>query len=114
MIIQNTNSPNQVASMGTRVSDNAPAPVAEAPIQVTAPQPSPQQLKTAVDGINQAMRQSRQNLEFTVDTGTKMSVVKVVDTETGQLVLQIPSKVTLAIAESIGQSQHGMLLSQKV
>ncbi len=114
MIIQNTNSPNQVAPIGTRVSDNAPAPVAGAPIQIATPQPSSQQLKTAVDGINQAMRQSNQNLEFTVDTGTKMSVVKVVDTETGQLLLQIPSKVTLAIAQSIDQSQHGMLLSQKV
>lgn len=118
MIIQDTNM-NQAALPVRRVSNDAPKVVANTPEQVTPQQPSSQQLKNAVDSINQAMRQSKQNLELSVDPDTKTPIVKMVDTETGKLIRQFPSDAVLAIASSIdkflqqNQFQQGLLLKQK-
>ena len=118
MIIQNTNT-NQAVLPVRRVSDDAPKVVANTPEQVPPQQPSSQQLKNAVDDINQAMRQSKQNLELSIDPDTKTPIVKMVDTETGELIRQFPSEAVLAIASSIdkflqqNQFQHGLLLKQK-
>lgn len=118
MIIHNTNM-NQAALPARLVSNDAPKVVANTPEQVTSQQPSPAQLKNAVDNINQAMRQSNQNLELSIDPDTKTPIVKMVDTETGELIRQFPSEAVLAIANSIdkfllqNQFQHGLLLKQK-
>jgi flagellar protein FlaG len=126
MIIQNSTT-NQAAAPARLASDGAPNVVITAPsnvegrsggavAQAASQQPSSQQLQNAVDGINQAMRQSNQNLEFSVDPGTKKPIVKMVDTQTGELIRQFPSEETLAIARSIDQflQRQGLLLSQKV
>jgi flagellar protein FlaG len=126
MIIQNSTT-NQAAAPARLASDGAPNAVITAPsnaeaqssvavAQVASQQPSSQQLQNAVDGINQAMRQSNQNLEFSVDPGTKKPIVKMVDTQTGELIRQFPSEETLAIARSIDQflQRQGLLLNQKV
>lgn len=81
--------------------------------QVAEQQPSAAQLQHVVDNINKVMKQSDRNLEFTVDTDTKKPIVKLVDTETGELIRQIPSEETLAIARSIDRFQQGLLLRQK-
>jgi flagellar protein FlaG len=126
MIIQNSTT-NQAAAPARLASDGEPNAVITAPsnaeaqssvavAQVASQQPSSQQLQNAVDGINQAMRQSNQNLEFSVDPGTKKPIVKMVDTQTGELIRQFPSEETLAIARSIDQflQRQGLLLNQKV
>lgn len=123
MIIQNSTT-NQAAAPVRLTSDGAPNVVVDtsnagpAPsVQQAAPQqPSSAQLQNAVDGINLAMRQSNQNLEFSVDTSTNKPVVKMVDTQTGDLIRQFPSEETLAIARSIDQflQRQGLLLNQKV
>lgn len=123
MIIQNSTM-NQAAAPVRLASDGAPNVVVDtsnagpAPgVQQAAPQQlSSGQLQNAVDGINLAMRQSNQNLEFSVDTSTNKPVVKMVDTQTGDLIRQFPSEETLAIARSIDQflQRQGLLLNQKV
>lgn len=122
MIISNINSTNPSEQAVRRVSDDAPQTVADTSTAKSSPvvkenieQPSSEQLKDAADTLNQAMRESNQSLEFefSVDTYTKKTVVRVVDTSTGELVRQIPSKEVLAIARSIDQFQNGLLLSQK-
>jgi flagellar protein FlaG len=86
---------------------------------VTPQQPSSEQLKNAVDGINRVMLQSNQDLEFVMDPDTNKPVVKMVDTKTGELIRQIPSEEMIAITRSIDQFllQHqlknGLLLTQK-
>lgn len=112
MIIQNTSNLSQAALPEVRVGDAAPRVVAQASAQAAA-EPSPQQVKLAVNSINRAVQPSNSNLEFSVDPGTQRVIVKMVDTATGDLIRQIPSKEALAIAESIGQYQKGLLLSQK-
>ena len=114
MIIQNT-STNQAAPPARPISDDAPKVVAEPSKQVAPQHPSSVQLSNAVDVINVVMRQSNHSLEFSVDTSSKMPIVKVMDTETGVLIRQIPSEETLAISQSIDEFLHrqGLLLEQK-
>lgn len=115
MSIQNTNLLNQHIPPQGRISQpvstqGTPAVAAALPAVQT---PSPEQLKQAVNTINQVLRQASRNLEFSVDNETNRVVVKVMDTETGQLIRQIPSEETLAISREIGKFQQGLLLKQK-
>jgi flagellar protein FlaG len=114
MIIQTTNlPPSQAIQPDMRAHGAAPVKaVADTP--TAAPQQaSVEELKSAVMAINQAMQQSNQALEFTVDTDTERTVVKMVDTSTGELIRQYPTEATLAISRGIEQFQQGLLLTQK-
>lgn len=130
MIIQNGSRQNQDANALARAGDDAPRAVAVAPSaeprggvavelpQVSVPQvvqqkPSAEQLKQAVENINRAMRLSGRDLEFSLDTEASRVVVKMTDSETGEVIRQIPSEETLAISRSIGEFQQGLLLRQQ-
>lgn len=124
MIIQTSTQMNQAAQPGARTPEAVPvkaaavapdtvASVAVPPAQNASVQPTPSELKSAVAAINSVMRQSNLNLEFSVDTDTRETVVKMVDTSTGELIRQFPSEATLAISRGIEQFQQGMLLAQK-
>lgn len=120
MIIQNTPNVNQPVRPAVHVGGTAPdgaerktAAAAPAPTQHSPAQASTAELETAVATINQAMRQSNRNLEFSLDTDTRKTVVKVVDTNTGELIRQFPSEKALAISRSIEQFQQGILLTHK-
>ncbi len=117
MIIQNINSssgapPSPVGYVSNGVPSGVSSTANAAP---ASQQPSPQQLQSAVNGINQAMQQSNNSLQFSVDPGTKEPIVSMVDTATGQVISQYPSKEAIAIAQEIGQFQQrqGLLLNQK-
>ena len=122
MIIQNGNRPNQDSQLVGRPGGDAAKIVAVAPGRgaavdlpqaPAAPQATNEQLKKAVDEINRAMQQSGRNLQFSVDSATDRVVVRLTDTETGEVIRQIPSEETLEIARSIGQFQQGLLLKQQ-
>lgn len=76
------------------------------------PAPTPQQLQQALQTINRKLAGST-SLEFRFDEGTKQTVVKVMDKDSGEVIRQIPSDTALAIAESIGEFQKGLLLRQE-
>lgn len=137
MLIQNVSNmaqaspPVRLASNGTPDAvvaappnvEAKPAVVAEQPAvnQQAERQPSAAQLQNQVDTINQALldtinqalKQSNKNLEFSVDESTDKSVVKLVDTETGDVIRQFPSEEALAISRAIDQFQQGLLLKQE-
>jgi flagellar protein FlaG len=119
MMIQNSPPMNQAAQPDVRAHSTVPAmavavtPIQNAPVQAAPVQPSAGELKAAVATINQAMQQSDRNLEFSVDTDSHRTVVKMVDTSTGELIRQYPSETTLAISRGIDQFQQGLLLTQK-
>jgi flagellar protein FlaG len=69
-------------------------------------------VKQATEMINKAIQSLTRNLMFTVDEESKENVVKVMDTETGELIRQIPSEETLAIAKALDKFQ-GLILQQK-
>jgi flagellar protein FlaG len=114
MIIQTTNlPPNQAMQPDMRAHGTAPVKtVADTP-KTDPQQASVAELNSAVATINQAMQQSNHDLEFSVDTDTKRTVVRMVDTSTGELIRQFPSDAALAISREIDQLQQGLLLKQK-
>ena len=115
MLIQNVSSSVQTVPQGGRISTEAPKVFVEAQSNDTVQHVSPEQLSAAVQGLNQTLQQSHQSLQFSVDSNTKTAVVSLTDSETGQVILQFPSKAALSIAQSIEQFQQrqGLLFNQK-
>lgn len=82
------------------------------PFQTNTQTPTSGQLDQAIKHINLVLQQANRNLEFSLDEETKRVIVKIVDTETGDVIRQIPSEETLAIARVISDFQKGLLLRQ--
>jgi len=88
-------------------------------VQTATQQPSAEQLQTAINTVNRSLKNSNQNVQFSLDADTNKMVVRMVDAETGEVIRQVPSDAVLAIARSIDQYQqshqlqHGLLFQQK-
>jgi flagellar protein FlaG len=77
-----------------------------------ADEPSAQELSSAVDEINKKLQASSQNIEFSIDTDSKRTIVKIVDQSTKEVLRQIPTTVALEIAKSIDK-MRGLLISNE-
>jgi len=91
----------------------APAP-APAPASAAAkPAPSPAQVNAAVSRLNQAAQANSQGLEFSVDSDSKRTVVKVVDQSTKEVLRQIPTQEALELAKALeAATRTGLLIQQ--
>lgn len=69
-------------------------------------------VKEAVSRLNDYVQQLRRDLQFRVDEDVDRVVVTVVDSESGEVIRQIPSEEMLAVARSLEQAQ-GLLLNEK-
>jgi flagellar protein FlaG len=58
-------------------------------------------LKMAVQEIEKFVQSIKRNLEFSIDEASGKVVVKVIATESGEVVRQIPSEEALKLAESL-------------
>lgn len=84
-----------------------------AQLQARQDEPTQDQLKSAVDQANKAITARAPNeLRFSIDEDTGVSVVKIVDQETGETLRQIPAQEMLEIAKSIDQMK-GLLVRQE-
>jgi flagellar protein FlaG len=92
----------------------APASQAVAPdrSKAAAPAPTLAQVNEAVSSINRAMSAQSRGLEFSVDASSHRTIVKVIDSQTKELIRQIPSVETLEIARALEQAQ-GLLIKQQ-
>ena len=113
MLIQNIGNSVSVAQPTGSISTDGPKVVSDAPKVDLPRRPSEAQLKVAVASMNNAVHQVHQSLEFSVDQASHTTVVKMMDTETGQVIGQFPSEAALAISQSIEQLQAGALLKRK-
>lgn len=113
MLIQNLN--NAVpSSQSARGSSDSAAVAETSAIQTAAPVVAPvaekavpaAQLQTAVQNANQAMQASNRDLAFSVDTDTKQTIVKLMDTKTGDVIGQFPSHQMLEISKAVGLMQE--------
>ena len=89
-----------------------------------SPAPAPQQsdgpvsksdLAKAVSKLNEGPLSS--SFSFSTDPTTDISVVKITDKATGDVIRQLPSKEALALASAIDSELHdkvGQLINQKV
>ena len=108
MLIQNANSatPQAATPAGIPVASSPDIQMVAAPQAAQAPQaaPSAAQLQSAVQSSNQAI--SGKGLEFSVDTSTKQTVVKLMDTQSDTVIGQFPSQQMIDISKSIGLMQE--------
>jgi flagellar protein FlaG len=96
-----------VASTATQGAQAVPARQAAPPAQ-----PTLGQVTEAVNAINRSMATQSRGLEFSVDADSQRTVVKVIDSQTGELIRQIPTVETLEIAHALDQAQ-GLLIRQQ-
>ncbi|MDT3668876.1 MAG: flagellar protein FlaG [Aromatoleum sp.] len=116
-------SPPVVASSAARTTDHV-TPQTAGPIAATgrlrnvpaetsaaAGAPSSEDVLKALDEVREAVKPVAQSLHFSLDQDTGRTVVKVIDTETNEMIRQIPSEDILKIAHAIDKLQ-GLLIKQ--
>ncbi|WP_343733354.1 flagellar protein FlaG [Duganella sp.] len=93
----------------------APATAVETAAAVKAPAaaPSLEQVNEAVSQLNKSVQAKSQGLEFSIDSDSKRTVVKVVDQTTKEVLRQIPTPEALEIAKALeAKSSTGLLIQQ--
>lgn len=109
-----------ILNQPTRAVQHGAEP-ATPPVETSAvaPQAQPPEAPSNLDQVKQAMAQvakmvqeKASNLQFSIDSDTGTTVVKVVDSQTQEVIRQIPSQEMLNIAKAI-QDAQGLLLRQK-
>ena len=68
-------------------------------------------VKQAVSEINKAMQFMSRQLEFSVDTDSERTIVKVIDQQTREVIRQMPTKEALEIGKALEKAQ-GLLIKQ--
>lgn len=98
--------PPQVAVANSQVQ-NVQAQVVQPKVaeQPKVEQPSPtetvQKLQASVEKLNKLMQSDDRALNFSVDSSTERVVVRVMDTNTKEVIRQIPNEQALKLAEYI-------------
>lgn len=64
---------------------------------------SEEELNLALEDINKKMKDSDASVEFTLDKSTGLSCIKLVNTQTGEVIRQIPSEEVLAMSRRLRQ-----------
>jgi len=86
------------------------------PAQTASPEPSRQpgadDVRQAARRVGEFLKPSSADLEFQVDGESGKVIVRVIDTQTNQLIRQIPSQELLDISRALDHMQ-GLLLRQK-
>ena len=74
--------------------------------------PDRETLLQAVDEVKKAIAPVAQNLLFSIDDDTGRTIVKIVDSQTDEVIRQMPSEEVLAISKAIDKLQ-GLLIKQQ-
>ncbi len=69
-------------------------------------------MQSAVASINRYLQANNKNVQFDIDHSTGKTVIRVVDAATQEVIRQMPSEETLAIARAISR-MSGLLLAEK-
>ena len=106
----------QQTSPEAALAANSPATttqnIQEMPAATQNVQTSREQLKEAIKATNDFVSLVNNAVEFSLDDDTGITVVKVIDKNTKEVVRQIPSEEMLAIAKALDTVQ-GLLVRQK-
>lgn len=89
-----------------------PAEGQSVPLAAATAQAHATEVGNAVKSINAYIQNLRRDLQFTVDEGTDQIVVRVIDSETQEVIRQIPSEEVLALARSLEKNQGVILRAQ--
>lgn len=115
--VSGTNKPaatgNSLPVLGQGQVRSETVKAAPSPAQNSANQPSTAELHELVGQANSALQARFSDLKFSVDESTDINVVRIEDSDTGELIRQIPSEAMLAIARALDDAQQGMVLEEK-
>ncbi len=73
---------------------------------------SGQEVKQAVEQIQEVVNNLAQNLRFSIDEDTGKTVVKILDSQTQEVIRQFPTEEALSIARTLDKVQ-GLLFNDK-
>lgn len=96
----------------THVTKVAPSPVSVAQPVTANNQSSEEQVKQAVQKIQETIDNLAQNLRFSVDEDTGKTIIKVVDAHTEEVIRQFPTEQAIEIARALDKVQ-GLLFNGK-
>ena len=121
-LISNVNSPPrtpmpEAAGVSTgqpAVASKAPEPVKSSQAAVKQPEKAPDKLevKQAVEKIAEFVSSRQSELSFSIDDASGSQIVKIMDTQTKQIIRQFPSEEAVAIARALDKLQ-GLLIRDK-
>lgn len=74
--------------------------------------PSAGELQKALEEVAKAVAPMAQSLQFSLDKDSGKTVVKVMDTDTNEVIRQIPSEEVLAISKAVDKLK-GLLIKQE-
>ena len=97
--------PQQALSSGSRVVPNTQP-------DKTTTVTSSNQIQQAVEAIQQTTESLAQNLQFTIDEDTGITVIKVLDSSTQEVIRQIPTEEAVTIARTLDKVK-GLLFSDQ-
>ncbi|MDH3589038.1 MAG: flagellar protein FlaG [Gammaproteobacteria bacterium] len=85
-----------------------PASTTPEPVETKAPE-----LQAAVDTVRNFVADMQRDLQFKVDEDSGRTIITVIDSESGQIVRQIPSEELLQIAKSVAQGGNINLVDSR-
>lgn len=125
MSVESMNASNVAATVQTSATQQAAKPDTAAAIneQVKQQKATSEQVQSAqemtaedvqavVDKLNEFMHNGQRNLSFSVDKETEDMVVKVMDTQTNEVIRQFPSEETLKLAKHL-EGMLGLIFNDK-
>jgi uncharacterized FlaG/YvyC family protein len=68
-----------------------------------------QEINESLVVLNEALKRSDKTLNISVDSATGTAIFRIVDTTTGEVVLQVPSKLTTGISKAL-MMRRGVLI----
>lgn len=116
-----TTATNKPATEGNTLPDAGQVRVRSEKSQVdtpengtSLPEPNTEELRELVTQANESLQARFSDLKFTIDEGTDINIVRIEDSETGELIRQFPSEAMVAIARSLDEVRQGMVFEEKV
>ena len=100
---------NTAAAPPVAVAAGAATPAVNPVLAQKPARPDPQK---AAQEINDFLKSASAGIEFQVDKQSERVIVRVVDTETKQLIRQVPTEEMVAISHALDR-MTGLLLAQK-
>jgi flagellar protein FlaG len=80
---------------------SAPTNAETMPLQSTAAASTDRNLKESVGLINSAVENVQRDLSFSIDSDSNRTVIKVLDSKSGEVIRQMPTEVALDIASYV-------------
>jgi flagellar protein FlaG len=75
---------------------------------------SKEQVQDAVSRINEYVQQSERTLDFQLDEDSGKTIISVYDTQSSELIRQIPSELALELARKLNDEEPSLLFSAQV